>query len=252
MAIKPQTVCYPSQANANGQKPVSRDDKPMCTGCNTNDPHTKPSCCDGGGSNTTNNADTCSAWCVVSCNSVCDTAQAYCSIGHEKINSHSDVGAHPAISCISKDEFIFRNWTARYWNSLGDKLDTAENVGYTENQGVTAAHSVAVADPCNNNHPGGSLVTASKYNEIVKKLNRFHLSLGSVKGAAQVGCELADVIRGAHAAALVNGYNSATFNPGVCDQCNITGQTNPTCDCNCDCPCDCNCGCSCGCSNSGE
>lgn len=247
MAAKSQTVCYPSQANAAG-KPTPITRKPFCTKCNAENPHTKPSCCTAYSNHTGPLHDPCSAYCITDPNTVCKVSQAYCNIGHEKITSHSDVGAHPGIGCVAKDEFIFRNWTATYWNSLIDKLDTAEHMGYTQNQGPTAQGTHVTADPTNYPHPQGSLVTAKQYNFIANKLNRFNVNVGTVQGSAEVGCENATVIRGAHAAALKNQYNNATFNPNVCDQCNTSSQTNPTCNCNCSCSCSCNCGCSCGCS----
>lgn len=253
MAANSQTVCYPSQANANGQKPVPADTKPMCTKCNAKNPHTKKSCCTSRrGNNSTEMEDPCDKYCDSSCNTVCDTVQAYCSISHQLINSHSDVGAHPPIACTAKDEFIFKNWTKKYWDALSDKLDTAEIVGYTEKQGQTTELQHVAADPTNVPHPVGSLITAKIYNTLITKMNRFHRNIATVKGVSDNG--IGDVIRGAHALGLVSNYNAATFNDSVCDQCNAEGQTNPTCDCNCSCSCSCNCGCgcSCPCSSSGR
>lgn len=246
MAAKNQTICYPSQAM---QVPVGdHTSKPMCTKCNAKDPHSNMSnCVSHFSKNSSTNYAPCSAYCNSSPNTVCAVKQSYCNIGKENIKNHADVGAHPSIACTAKDEFIFRNWTARYWNSLIDKLDTAEIVGLVNKQGSVIDPAHVTADPQNMPHPAGSLVTGVKYNEVVKLLNNFQAGLGQVQGAAQVGCEAATVIRGAHAAALVSGYNSAKFRGTVCDICNASRQTNPTCDCNCPCPCACNCGCDCPC-----
>lgn len=148
--------------------------KPMCTKCNAKNPHTNASCCTGTtGFNGATNYETCATYCDSSPNTVCTVKQSYCNIGREKINTHSDVGAHPAIACTKKDEFIFRNWTAKYWNSLIDKLDTAEVVGRVSEHGSILDPAHVTADPQNYPHPAGSLVTAAKYNEIVKMLNNF-------------------------------------------------------------------------------
>lgn len=230
MAVKPQANCYPSQ----GLVTQNKDAQPVCTGCNVNNPYSNSSC------SGSNNYAACSSYCNSSCNTVCNTVQAYCSIGYQYIRNHGDVGAHPSIACVARDELIFRNWTAAYWNSLIDKLDTAEMVGKTKNQGWSVTAEVAVADPCNDAHPAGSLVTAGKYNQVATKINHFNQATPMVS--------VGDVIKGLHALALRTNYNNATFFTNVCDVCNTSGQTSPKCDCNCPCPCNCSCPCSCSCN----
>lgn len=61
---------------------------------------------------------------------VCETKQAYCSIGRQRITSHGDINPHPAIACVAKDQEIRKNWTAAYWNALIDELGTAEKLGH--------------------------------------------------------------------------------------------------------------------------
>lgn len=234
MAAKSQGTCYPSQ----GLVTQDHTQQPVCTHCNAANPYSNASC-----NNSTNYAS-CSSYCVSSCNTVCNTTQAYCSIGHELIQSHADVSTHPPIACTVRDELIFRNWTASYWNSLIDKLDTAEVMGKTQTHGAGPNATYAAPDPCNQiTHPANSLVTAEKYNQVATKINRFHRSIATVN--------VGDVIRGLHAAALVSDYNAATFNTNVCDVCNTSGQTNPTCNCNCPCACGCSCTCSCSCGSGG-
>lgn len=127
-------------------------------------------------------------------------------------------------------------------------MDTAETMGKTECQEFSVGMTYAAPDPCNNTHIPNSLVVAKKYNEVATKINRFHQNVATVVGHADN--DIGDVIRGAHAAALVNSYNAATFNPTVCDVCNVSMENYPNCDCNCPCPCSCNCGCACPCSCS--
>lgn len=248
MAAKTQETCYPAQAM---QVPVGDYTyKPMCQKCNAKNPHSNTSCCTGSGHNGATNYAPCSAYCDSNPNTVCNKSQAYCEIGHQLIKNHKDVGAHPEIKCTAKDEFIFRNWTAEYWNSLIDKMDTAEIVGLVHAQGSLIDPEHVTPDPKNVPHPAGSLVTGDKYNEMVSVMNRFQAGLDVVQGASKVGCMGADVIRGAHALAIVNGYAQAKFEGTVCDICNGHSETNPTCSCNCPCPCSCSCGCDCDCNCS--
>lgn len=238
MSARPQDVWYPPQAETTQDK----DEQPVCTHCNVNDPHDNGvGCCT---SRSSSNGETdyapCAVWCNSSCNTVCDSVQAYCSKGRQLITSHGTVGAYPPPACMAKDQFIFRNWTAEYWNGLIDQLDTAEQMGETKPQGTGPVATPAAPDPCNDTHIPNSLVTAEKYNQVVAKLNRFNLNIATVN--------VGDVIRGAHAVALHEGHASATFNTDVCDVCNVSGQTSPKCDCWCGCACSCPCGCDCPCS----
>lgn len=110
---------------------------------------------------------TTSSACGTNCNTVCQAgSQAYCSAFSQFIKDHRDVGPYTAI-CEQKDEFIFRNWTAAWWNDYQDDLLTADKMGKRNphNAGVSFPNGRAAADPQNFPHPSGSLVTAAKYND---------------------------------------------------------------------------------------
>lgn len=250
MPARPQDTCYPSQALTTSDSRYPG----VCTKCNWTNPETVSNC-------KSLSAQTPKTKCAT-CNTVCQAQkQNYCTIGHENINTHATVGKYTEI-CHVKDEFIFRNWTAAWWNDYQDDLLTADKMGRhtPHNNGVSYSER-AVADPCNNNHPANSLVTAKKYNEQKAALAKFGVTIPGVKGAAEVGCEAADVIRAAHALALKTGFNNAKFDSDVCDTCNTATQFTNKCTCNCSCSCSCvcpcssvgsssgctGCGCSCGC-----
>lgn len=200
----------------------------------------------------------CSNYCNTGCNTICITAQTFCNLGVETVVDHADVTPKTLNGCWQKDEFIFRNWTASFWNTLIKSITDAAKLGVVQNQGTPPGATQAVADPCNNTHPANSLVTAEKYNQQVARINFFNKSLSTVIGAAQVGCENADVIRGTHAMALKNGYETMKFNKNVCDVCNVPEQNRNSCNCSCTCSCacqcgcDCDCDCDCGCSSGGR
>lgn len=190
------------------------------------------------------------------CNTNCKTCQAYCQVGWEYIKDQPDVGAFTNPGCIEKDEFIFRAWTAPWWNDYQDDLLTADIVGKKESQSanVSFPHGRAETDPQNKGpfpytnvpfqHPYHSLITGSKYNDLVTALGKFFSSISSVQGAETVGCENATVIRAAHAKALKTGYNAARFKGSVCDICNVVNYQHGGCSCNSSCPCYCGCSCS--------
>lgn len=81
----------------------------------------------------------CSAFCNASCNSrYCQSSQAYCNISHQYIKNHGDVGSFPIPKVCGGTSgetnpanytIIREAWTSSNWNSLIDKLETAEIVG---------------------------------------------------------------------------------------------------------------------------
>lgn len=199
-----------------------------------------------------NTPPTCSDYCNSGCNTICDVAQTFCYNGVLTVIDHADVPDFMT-GCWVKDEFIFRNWRAADWNKVLDNLAAAAALGFEQNQGTIPAQIKVTADPENAPHPPGSLVTAAAYNSMVDSINFFNQNLPHVN--------VGDVIRGAHALALEEGYNGMTFNDNVCDVCNAGNENRNLCNCDCDCMCDCSCdcdcdcdcpGCDCSCSNSGE
>lgn len=250
MPARTQEHCYPTE----GLETQNAKYPPVCTVCNWTDTETVDDC-------GTQSAQTSQIQCAT-CNTVCQAqSQAYCKIGHELIQNHETVGKYTEI-CHKKDEFIFRNWTAKWWNDYQDDLLTADKMGMKvpHNKGVTYSERAA-PDPCNDTHIPNSLVTAKKYNEHVTNLSKFGVTIPSVVGVSDNG--VGDVIRGAHALALRTGFNTAKFHSTVCDVCNTANQLTFNCSCNCTCSCSCSCdcsspnrscnrgcGCSCGCSCS--
>lgn len=187
----------------------------------------------------------CEAYCNSACNiNYCETSQAYCSISHELITSHGDVGSYPGSTTIKADDLINDHWTKDYWNSLIDKLKMAEIVGKYKSHG--SAGSVTALIGNENFH------TASLYNQVNTKLCNFNTKYNQVN--------VDDLITATIANAIGTAYNSAKFNASVCDVCNSTSaQAKKECICNCpkcsSCPtcatcpsCSCNCA-SCSCSN---
>lgn len=192
------------------------------------------------------NSYKCEAYCNASCNiKYCESSQAYCSISHQYIKDHGDVGTYPG-KTVKAEDFIHSHWTVDYWNSLINKLKTAETVGKLSSQGtgpdVTAAISI------------GSAYTAALYNQVRDKINHFNAEYSKVN--------VDDLIKASTANAIGTAYNKATFGSSVCDVCNSTSaQAKKECSCNCpkcsSCPtcatcpsCSCNCAsCSCNCSS---
>lgn len=251
MPARPQNNCYPTEGLTTNDSRYPA----VCKVCNWTNKYSIGNC-------NASTAQTSQSTCAT-CNTVCQASkQAYCTIHSQYIKDHADVGPYDEI-CHAKDEFIFRNWTAAWWNDYQDDLLTADRVGKRQPHegGVSFPDGRAVADPCNNNHPSGSLVTAKKYNDLANGVEKFPgASVPKVKGSAEVGCEAADVIRASHALALKTAYNNAKFKVNVCDVCNTASQFTFSCSCNCSCSCSCTCGttdaggcsrgcgCSCGCS----
>ena len=250
MPARVQDHCYPTE----GLQTQNAKYSPVCTVCNWTSAFTVQNC-------NSYAEQTFKSQCA-SCNTVCQSrAQWYCYIDHEYIKDHETVGQYTEI-CHAKDEFIFRNWTADWWNDYQDDLLTADKMGMKQphDKGVVYTERAA-PDPCNDTHIPNSLVTAKKYNEHVDALAKFSVTINKVKGVSDDG--VGDVIRGAHALALKDGFNNAKFHNRVCDVCNTATQYTFRCTCNCTCSCQCSCskgdgssgrgcskgcGCSCGCS----
>lgn len=230
-----QQNCYPSQALIAS----SPEDYPICITCNSNSggSNCPPSDC--------RNTLTCSSLCNAHCNTVCDTIQSYAQNGHKYLYLHGDIQGHPETGCTGQKEIIDRAWTAKYWNSLIDKLKMGEIVGKTKNQGGDPLiFTYAVADPKNQvPHPDGSLIKAAHYNELGAAYKKFLSSLDEVK--------VGDIIRSSHAEALKNNYLHLKFNQDVCDTCNAGAQSFPG-RCGCNCSCSCSCGCDCDSPDDGD
>lgn len=217
----------------------------FCQTCNTSQDH---SCCTSTTSrNNSTNVYPCGTVCN-SCQNVCNSCQAYCQIGRQSTTSHGDVPPFPDF-CVQQNEIIIKNWTAANWNKIIDNLREAWTVGKKRPHGsFPAVQKVASDAPTtgtSTTHVNNSLVKADRYNELVTIINGL--------GGTQINrVAVGDVIKAAHAQALKNGYNGSTFNPSVCDICNVTGAqiTACPCACNCACPCSCSCGCGCPCSCS--
>lgn len=248
MPARTQANCYPTE----GLTTQDARESPVCTVCNWTASFNYGDC-------HAESAQTSRSQCST-CNTVCQaSSQAYCVIGHELIQNHETVGKYTEI-CHIKDEFIFRNWTADWWNDYQDDLLTADKMGMKvpHNKGVNYTERAA-PDPCNDTHIPNSLVTAKKYNEHVTNLSKFSVTIPSVVGVSDNG--VGDVIKAAHALALRTGFNTAKFHSRVCDVCNTAAQYTFKCTCNCACSCTCSCasssrggscsrgcGCSCSCS----
>ena len=200
----------------------------------------------------------CSDWCDAECNNECEENQAYCYVEHQMIKDHGDVGAYNG-STIQAEDFIHEKWTVGYWNTLIEKINTAETVGREATHGSAGS----VTAPIKND----AAYTASLYNQVNTKLCNFNVEYNQVKAE--------DLITATIANAIGTAYNAATFSYSVCDVCNATGSqslqecscncptcsscptcptcptcsTCPSCSCSCSCSsCSCNCGsCSCNC-----
>lgn len=235
-SARTQVTGVPSQDHYNAGACSNNAVDGFCKYCNTSQKNNV---------NCKNSSSNCSG--CQTCNTKCTDKQNYCDYGYQKIFRHPDVGPYTDI-CMAKDEFIFREWTSEWWTDYQSDLLTADKMGMTHKMSNNPSLTQTTPDPTNVPHPANSLVTADKYNELVDALALFHTSIPKVKGAAQVGCENADVIRASHALALKTGYNSATFDNTVCDRCNTSGnQVGGSCRCGSACgACYCTCSCSCG------
>jgi hypothetical protein len=209
--------CKSSQASA------------FCTLCFST--QSNPSSCTSSSSkNTSGNSLSCSAYCNTGCNSTCNTAQTICVVHSQYIKDHSDVGAYPGKE-VNSDDFIYKHWTANYWNSLIKKLNDAEDIGYEVSQKSSGKVSV---DKVNKD----DVITAKFYNDIRNKLCNFNVSYDTVSQNQLITATIANAVKTA--------YENAKFNSNVCDACNTDQTSRGGCSCNCSCSCSCNCGCSCG------
>ena len=231
MPAKPQDWWRPATGGKEAGQCGNVNASPFCTNCNTN--QSASSC---------KMSDPCPA-----CNTKCTSCQAYCQLGIQLIQNHGTVSDYVDPGCMVKDEFIFRNWTADYWNTLQDMLLTADKMGESSPHagGVSFPNGRAVPDPENAPHPQGSLVTAAKYNDVAAALGIFSSNIDTV-------VKDDDVIRGAHALAISSAYKSAKFKTTVCDICNGGGYQHAACSCNSACNCYCSCSCGCSCSSGGR
>lgn len=226
---KPQDWWRPATGGQQAGQCQNVNAKPFCTNCNTN--QGAPSC---------RQVDPCPA-----CNTVCTGCQSYCQLGYQLIQNHGTVNEYRDPACMQKDEFIFRNWTADYWNTLQRMLLTADVMGekQPQNGGVSFPNGPAAPDPKNETHIENSLITAKKYNDVAIALGKFSSSVSQVIGVSDN--DIGDVIKGDHAKALSKAYKAAVFKNNVCDICNGGGYQHASCSCNSACQCYCSCYCSC-------
>lgn len=226
-------ACYPSQA-LGGRAGI-------CSSCYASQSCT--TCSDA------NSPQACSAYCNTGCNTVCVAIQNFCSIGIESVYDHSDVG-NQTFPCLAENEIIIKQWTAIWWNSYLDRLDSIYNIpgnnsgegAKQPNPGINRVRAVASPPPQTAAHPANSLITADKYNQIAGTLRNVNAAVDDV---AQN-----DVIKHEIAEALQSGWENATWNSEVCDICNAAANQNANncnCSCNCTCPCSCPCLCPCSC-----
>lgn len=226
MAKRDQSTYYPPQAKQSNFNPQGSG---MCLKCHSASPYSL-----GGSSHCGMTTPSCGTYCDgTGSQNVCSSRQAYCSIGRQRITSHADINAHPAIACVAKDEIIAKNWTAAYWNALIDELATAEDLGHANNMPNTPNVYVQPTQ----------VITADIYNAMVTKYNNFSGGLSQVQKD--------QVIYGAnHAATLTNKYGQLVFNTSVCDICNASAQGGGKCTCACGgCTCGSCSGCNCSCSS---
>lgn len=226
---KPQDWWRPATGGQQAGQCQNVNAKPFCTNCNTN--QGAPSC---------RQVDPCPT-----CNTVCTGCQSYCQLGYQLIQNHGTVNEYRDPGCMQKDEFIFRNWTADYWNTLQRMLLTADVMGekQSQNGGVSFPNGPAAPDPNNETHIENSLITAKKYNDVAIALGKFSSSVSQVVGVSDN--DIGDVIKGDHAKALSKAYKAAVFKNNVCDICNGGGYQHASCSCNSACQCYCSCYCSC-------
>ena len=159
-----------------------------------------------------------------SCNTSCNTSQAYCSIGYQLISSHGDVGSFSGFN-VSKDDIIFKKWTHEKWNQLQNKYKIAGSVGKTFSQGSPSFTQVDTND----------IITADLYNEFYTAAQNFNASSYISK------VEKNNVIKESHSTALENSFSHSKFNSSVCDICNVGRQHNCGYNCNCNYNCNHNC-----------
>lgn len=235
-----QTKFYPCNETASS----------LCTKCNAG-------LTSGDGTNGSDNSSTPGTsaaygpedYCATSCNTTyCQTSQSYCSINHQYIKDHGDIGLYHGSINIQKNDLIKDYWTVDYWNSLIAKLNMAEIVGKYQPQPKPTEGFKVVSDVIVD-----TVITHDFFNDVETKMAVFAESpYGQV--------DQNDLITATIANAIGTAYNSAKFSTSVCDVCNSTSaQAKSECTCNCptcsSCPtcstcpsCSCNCS-SCACSN---
>ena len=167
------------------------------------------------------------------CNPSCQTL---CQVGYQLISKHPNVGDFPwkAVKGWAtnpgNEDYLRDVLTAKNWNTLIEKLNSAEQVGEESSQG-----SGGIATPVESNQ----VFQALYYNEIQKKLNNF-------EDAYFDPVKKDDLVTAARINAIRNSFLQAKFKSSVCDICN-TGLNECSCNCSCDCDCDCACECDCDC-----
>lgn len=218
----------------------------LCTKCySTQNPSN--TCTSSSSQNSSSNEQPCSAYCNTGCNSSCNRAQTYCNLGYQLITSivgnfpiKEVCGASNETCGYSQYDIIGETWTATNWNSIISKIATAERAG-TYGRGNYNAPTPTRASSTQSDE--NNIITAEKYNQIVKKINQFNSSLSTVN--------VDNVITATRANALRTGFNNAKFSSSLCDVCNVGSENvGGACGCNCSCACACNCGCSCPCNCS--
>lgn len=209
----------------------------FCTSCNTVQNPTDACKSTSSKNGTENKYTECSSFCDTTvCNSSCNTAQTVCVKMGQYIKNHGDVGSYP-IDTVQPDDIIAEKWSIDFWNSLIDKLETAESVGFESPQGSAKK----VAKPLKT-----AAITASFYNNIKTKIDGFTIDSGYKYSEVAVN----DLITATVANAIRTAYNHAKFDSSVCDACNSDQSIHAGCGCNCSCSCSCPCGCTCPCTCS--
>ena len=211
--------------------PCNQTSYSMCRTCVTVQSGAS-SCCTSSTSKNSSGSQawSCSSYCNVGCNSICNTGQGICAVHSQYIKDHADVGAYPG-GTVNPNDFIHLNWTPAFWNSLIGKLNTAEAVGKTSSQGSGGYVSAP--------HASEDVATANLYNQIRSKITNFNTYYSTVSNDQLISATVANAMKTA--------YEDAKFDSSVCDVCNAGDQSiHGGCNCNCSCDCSCSCGCSCG------
>jgi hypothetical protein len=204
----------------------------FCNLCNTVQSYSS-SCTSSSSSNSSDNAHSCDDYCDSGCNSKCNTAQTICNTHSQYIKDHADIGAYPGKQVYDND-YMPNHWNQSFWNSLIDKLNTAEKIGTESAQGAVEGTNVTFSLD--------KPITATFYNTIQKKFSGFGVTYAQVKVDQLITTSVANAIKTA--------YENAKFKDTVCDTCNTDQSIHAGCNCNCSCSCSCNCGCSCPCECS--
>lgn len=196
----------------------------ICSSCYNDQDNPGPNDCKQSG------GQPCSAVCNSGCNTICDSSQAFCSIGVQTVTSHADVPGFPW-GQVNKDDFIYKFWTADNWNKLIQQVKAAAELGQKQNNGINGSASTSIEVK--------QLITADVYNQVENLLESFD-------NASYATVNKNDLITAATSNNIKNSYETMKFKTSVCDICNV-GNEHRTGDCNCNCNCSCNCSCSCTC-----